>query len=466
MQTEVNNQVAVIHNSIELFKSAPEILKQNQERTQKAIAIGNNILQQWAEAWAIEDEEQRMAALTEVDTRSNNYLVNCGNALKQEKEMRAAITQMMDLLKKMFTEAENEIDKTKGNTVPGKVQSNRDNYAAESFKVAERQRKEAELAAARAKEVIDLKAQAEIRLSNKYNDYLLTAKTYLQNGFNSISLDDFEDKQAKLKAYTPALNPDIIYSFQLGLFGNHHSRDEINAIISEIITSRLPEFTSNYNAELTMLRDELIEKLPSKKTELLEQKRLADEAAAAAEAARKAEAERQAAIAKANAEEKARLEAEAEKARQEEAIRQAELKAKQDAAIAEQKRREEEEAAKLAAEAEEAKRKAEQEAELKKQSEQTMVMFEKEAAIAESVQAPEARQGYEITILHQGAYVQIFQLWFENEGMNLPIDKIGNTKLDQMKAWCEKHAHKTGTKIESKFLKYEESFKAVNRKSK
>ncbi len=37
--------------------------------------------------------------------------------------------------------------------------------------------------------------------------------------------------------------------------------------------------------------------------------------------------------------------------------------------------------------------------------------------------------------------------------------------MDQMKAWAEKHAQKTGTFIESKFLKYEESFKAVNRKT-
>ena len=91
-------------------------------------------------------------------------------------------------------------------------------------------------------------------------------------------------------------------------------------------------------------------------------------------------------------------------------------------------------------------------------------MFETEAATAD-IQVAEARQGYDIIVVHQAGWVQIFQLWFEQEGKNLPIDKIGNTKLDQMKSWAEKQAHKTGTKIESKFLKYEETFKAVNRKS-
>ena len=113
----------------------------------------------------------------------------------------------------------------------------------------------------------------------------------------------------------------------------------------------------------------------------------------------------------------------------------------------------------------EAKAKADQEAELKKQGDHTMAMFDKEAAIAENIQAPEARQGFEIEILHPAAWVQIFQLWFENQGKNMAIDKIGTTKMDQMKSWAEKHAHKEEVMIESKFLKYVPSFKAVNRKA-
>jgi hypothetical protein len=142
------------------------------------------------------------------------------------------------------------------------------------------------------------------------------------------------------------------------------------------------------------------------------------------------------------------------------------LKAEQERLAAERKKREEEEAARLAQEAAEAQRKAEEQAMIKKQGEETMVLFEKEAAIAETVQAPEARQGYEITVLHPVGYTQIFALWFEKVGKDLPVDKLGNTKLDQMKTWAEKEAHKSGTKIDSKFLQYKETFKAVNRKSK
>ena len=172
METQ-DNQVAIINNSIEIFKTAPQILKANQETTQGALRVGNEIMQQWLGAWAIESEDERLLALSDADERSNNYLVRCGNALKNQKETRAAITQMMDEFKKMFTGAENDIDKTKPNTVPALVQGNRDAYAKTSFEIAERKRKEVELDAAKKKEAIELKATVENRVFEYFNDHLI-----------------------------------------------------------------------------------------------------------------------------------------------------------------------------------------------------------------------------------------------------------------------------------------------------
>jgi hypothetical protein len=440
-----NNQVAIIHNSIEIFRSAPEVLKENQLKTQKALAVGGSVLDQWHQAWAIEDETERMEALSKADERSNTYLVNCGNAIKQQKDLRAAITQMMDNFKKMFTEAENEIDKAKPNTIPAKIQNNRDTYAQESFKITERKRQEAEREAAKKKDAIELRSNAEIRLFNKYSEYLLAQKTKIQNSFNAITLADFEDKSVKLKAYTPALKPEVITGFELGLYSSFHTKDEIAAFITEVTENKLDEFTSNYAAELTLLRDDLIDNLPSKKAELDEQKRLNDEAI---EAERKANKEKDEA-------KKKQLQELADKA-----------KADKEKAAQEKLDREREDAIRMQNESDAAKKQAEQEADIKKQGEQTMVMFEQEAIIAETASTAEVRQGYEIIVLHPVGYTQVFQLWFENEGKNLPVDKMGNTKLDQMKTWAEKYALKSNVKIDSKFLKYDESFKAVNRKAK
>jgi hypothetical protein len=462
MQTATENtQVAIINESIELFRSAPEILQNNQQRTQKALIVGNKILAEWQAAWQIPNQEERLQALAALDERSNKFLVNCSTALKEEKESRAAITQMMDEFKKLFTSAENEIDKAKANTIPSHVQVQRDTYAKEMHRIAEEKRIAAQKEADKQKELIEVKAKLEVAFSNGYGDYLLGKKQKLNAAFNALTLADFEDGVAiKFEAITFNYG----YAFQVPAIPCYHiTKEAFDTIVVEVVTTKEQEYVANYAAEMNLLHGELKDKLSSKYQELVEQKRLADEAAAEAERQRIETERRNAEIAAANEEERKRLEAEAEQARIENEKRNAELKAQQEAAERERKEREDAENARLAKEAEEAKKRAEQDAEIKTQGEQTMVMFNQEAAIAE-IEAPAAKVGYDITVLHPVGFTQIFALWFENEGKNLGIDKIGNTKLDQMKAWAEKYAVKTGTKIDSKFVKYEESFKAVNKK--
>ena len=463
METIVNNQVAIIENSIEIFRSAPAVLKANQDKTQKALIVGNSILQQWQAAWNIADDTERLAALLAADERSNNYLVNCGNAVKQQKESRAAITQMMDEFKKMFTTAENEIDKTKPNTIPSKVQNWRDTYAEEAFKIAERKRQDAEREAAKSKEAIELKATTELRLSNYFNDFLLNAKNKFSQKFNELTLEGFADNAAAIRMYLPKYSEKHFSEFDAKVYSILHNADELQTIHSSVVDNAYTALNEKYVTAMTELKNQIIDKIPSKHAELLEQKRLADEAAKAAEDARIAEQKRKDELAKADVAKRQELELKQAEERRIEQEKADALKAEQQKAIADQKQREADEAAKLTEQAEKEKKQAELEIEMSKQGEHTMVMFEQEAANAETV-IPDAKKGYEIIVLHQAGFVQIFQLWFENEGKNLPIDKIGNTKIDQMKAWAEKQASKNGTKIESKFLKYEETFKAVNKK--
>ncbi len=77
---------------------------------------------------------------------------------------------------------------------------------------------------------------------------------------------------------------------------------------------------------------------------------------------------------------------------------------------------------------------------------------------------PETRSGYQITILHQAGAVEIFNFWFQKEGANCTIDEIEKKSIAQMKGFCERVAHKDGEMIQSKYLKYEPVYKAVNRK--
>src|SRR5690606_13077322 len=129
----------------------------------------------------------------------------------------------------------------------------------------------------------------------------------------------------------------------------------------------------DFKAQMTEFRQTLVDRLPSKKAELE-------------------------AMAIANAEEKERLEAQARQRQQEERER-------------------------MEREAEEKRRREEAAIAMKQTEGETMALFSQEAAIAEAaVEKPETRQGYEIEVSHQAGYVQIFQLWYEQEGKGLPMD--------------------------------------------
>ena len=97
-----------------------------------------------------------------------------------------------------------------------------------------------------------------------------------------------------------------------------------------------------------------------------------------------------------------------------------------------------------------------------------MSLFNSEVDNADAtVVKPEVRQGYEIEVTGPAGWMQIFQQWFNETGKSLDNDKISGTKMETMKTFCEKLAHKDESKkIVSNFIVYQPSFKAVNRKIK
>jgi len=100
-----------------------------------------------------------------------------------------------------------------------------------------------------------------------------------------------------------------------------------------------------------------------------------------------------------------------------------------------------------------------QAAEAKKDEGKMDNLFQAEAN-ANSPEAPtQERTGYKITVTHPAGYVPIFTFWYQNEGSNLAMDAIEKKNVGQMKAYCEKVAHKTEEMIQSPYIKYEEVIK-------
>lgn len=82
-------------------------------------------------------------------------------------------------------------------------------------------------------------------------------------------------------------------------------------------------------------------------------------------------------------------------------------------------------------------------------------------AVAQAKAPSKSIESYGIEVLAREGWMQIFQMYYQNSG----VEELGNIKLDQMKAWCEKYAKSSGVFIEHSSISYEEKYKAVARKA-
>jgi hypothetical protein len=412
-----NNQLTVIDKSIEVFKSGSAILLSHQNRASKALVVGNNILLEWDKAYTIVDPDKRAEALAAIDQRSNKFLANCGVAQDEMQESRKAITQLMDMIKKMFTEEENKLD-VKKDTVPAKIQLRRNAYAKQLHEEQERKRKLAEEKAAKAKEEVEIRSFVKNQIANCLLDFLSKKKIAVTNSFNSITLNDFDEKAGRLKLLPTAFPLDKLHEIIKYTAPRYyrHTDSEFQTIQgSEHAQYDFPSFYNEYGRQMAELKLSLLDQLPSKKEEL-ERMAAADEA------------------------EKIRLENE-----------------RLNREAAEKKRLEEETAA--------AKKAEEEKAELEKAAGTAQLLFDQTVDSSITTPTPETRQGYDIIVTHPAGWVEIFQFWFQREGCKMKIEDIGKKSLNQMKTYAEGVAKKDNVKIESKFLRYETSIKSVNRKA-
>lgn len=452
--TTTTQELSVIEKSVEVFKKGGQILEANQARSMKAVAVGKQIL-----------EAIRANGMTpELDERAMNYLANCSKALKEMNEARSEVTVLMDEIKKLYTTAEAAIDVKKDSTYAAQIQNERNEYAR---KLAEEQKKKEEEAKRKAEEQkqgIEYRAAIEKDLTDQFYETISAAKRKINDSFNAATLNTIAEFKTKIETYEPKFYPALLKRRAVAGLFNLLAPETQNAIFEEVLEERLADFSSTYEAEMSLSKQDYLDKVPSKIAELTEAAETEARIKKEAEEAAERERQRKIEMEKANEAERKRLEEIAEKEREEERKRLDQLAEEQRLKDEERKRREAEEAARIQQEEQERKDKEALEIQAKAEGEKTMVLFNQVAETAVDVPAPETRQGYEITVTHQAGYAQLFQLWFEQEAVKLPLDKIEKTSFGQIKAWAEKRAHKLNEKIESKFLTYKETYKAVNRK--
>lgn len=353
------------------------------------------------------DEIKARGMDDDLDKKAASFLNRVRITLKDMNERRAPVTKIFDRIRKEFTDMENAIDPSKAGTVPYQLQQLRNQYAArkrekeEARRKAEEARRAAELA--RANYADECRADFKAQFNN-----LVVLNINALTEFNSrCTLENWQaiydhvlGFESELPAsWFPATNVRLPFNL---------SADESHSICSGILEELMPGFREQYRTEIGDYRQEILDRLPSRKAEL--------ERAAAA-----------------TADEKVRIEAE--------------VKARESAELA---RKEQE---RIAREQEESRRK-----EAEKAAAEGAGLFAT-AAATRTVYTPKAKVTKKISIISPEGYMQVLALWWAKEGCNLSEAELSKVFKKQI-SFCEKLANKDGQFIEHPSVQYTDEVKA------
>lgn len=398
----MSTELIKVEEFTSLMKSAPDALGKNQ----KSIANCNSAGQ------AILDTIQGEGMTDELDAKAAEYLKKVNVTITNMKSRRAPVTQLFDRIRSIFTTDEKAIDPKDKSTIPGKIAAERDRYAALKREEERRKQQEMQRQANIEKEKGKYRFAIEQAINTHMSSYFAEQQKNLSHIWESITLATFELKEKSIRGWSTLYPREHFDTFNQDITTYYLDAQTKANIKAEILSNKYSAFSQQYKFDMEDLRQSFIDRLSSKKQELIEEEELRKKDA---EAAAKAETER--------------------KQREEEERKQRELEIQQK------------------------EHEQQQKAESSIQSAQMNSLFAT-AAASVTTRTSKAKVTERIKILHPAGFLEIYQMWWINEGQNLTIEELEKIHK-KMISFCEKKANSDDEmKIKSKYIRYEEEVKA------
>lgn len=398
----MSTELIKVEEFTSLMKSAPDALGKNQ----KSIANCNSAGQ------AILDTIQGEGMTDELDAKAAEYLKKVNVTITNMKSRRAPVTQLFDRIRSIFTTDEKAIDPKDKSTIPGKIAVERDRYAALKREEERRKQQEMQRQANIEKEKGTYRLAIEQAINTHVSSYFAEQQKNLSHIWESITLATFELKEKSIRGWSTLYPREHFDTFNQDITTYYLDAQTKANIKAEILSNKYSAFSQQYKFDMEDLRQSFIDRLSSKKQELIEEEELRKKDA---EAAAKAETER--------------------KQREEEERKQRELEIQQK------------------------EHEQQQKAESSIQSAQMNSLFAT-AAASVTTRTSKAKVTERIKILHPAGFLEIYQMWWINEGQNLTIEELEKIHK-KMISFCEKKANSDDEmKIKSKYIRYEEEVKA------
>lgn len=396
----MSQEIAIVkqENIQTIVSAAPQSYNENKQSRERCIFAGQNIL----------DAISKHGMTDELDRQAAEYIEKARKTVKKMNERRSPVTKLFDDIRKEFTVMENAIDPTKADTIPYKLQQCRNQYAAKK-RAEEEERRRAELARQQAEQARkQMKQDVEDDFENQFATLLNSAINYLTEQDKSVTLANYDSVLNTIKQYPAQLPADFLFNLHTTIrIPVGITVDEVRKVEIETKERLGKKFTEMYTCEVQDNKDFILDRMPSKKTNL----------------------ER---IAQADAAEAARIKAEMEERQRKEAAQKEE----------ERQRKEAEEQAK---------------AELARKQSEMSSLFDTQAVV--QGYQPKVKVTQKIELLNPEGIMAIMGMWWSKEGCTLSVEELAKMFKKQI-TFCEKLANKDGIYIQDESVNYIDDVKA------
>ena len=380
---------------------APQAYRENAISHDRCLQFGKQLLERANGEGMSDNLDQEIAT----------YIERAKKTLRKMNSKRSAVTQLFDSIRAAYTSLENEVDPTKKGTVPQQLQEVRNRYAARKREQQEAEMRRRQQEQARNAAMAKYAADVEDDLTRQFNAYVATAVNRLMELDRSLTLDNYDSVVSSVRNMGDELPQEWLDTLRTTAPMPYVlSPDETRAIAAETRQRLSQRFTEQFAFEISSNRDDILDRMPSKRKEL----------------------ER---MAKANREEAERIR------------KQMEERERMEAQQRERERQERE-----------AKEKAAKELETQKQ--QMNDLFGAAEAQVAAYQ-PKTQVRKKIHVLNPEGFMQVVGLWWAQHGCALTVEELEKTFSKQL-TYCNRLANdkEEPILIQSEHIEYVDDVKA------
>lgn len=189
--------------------------------------------------------------------------------VKKMNGKRTPVTQLFDQIRKVYTSMENDVDPAKADSVPNKLQAHRNAYAKKKHEEEERRRREEAARIAKENAKVRYRADVEDDYVNQFNALVNKSLNELTNMDKILTLENYEIIFDGVKEYICELPDSWLQKIISGaLRPAELTPEECRTIQVNVITGLAERFKEQFPFEVQSTRDEILDRLPSKKKEL------------------------------------------------------------------------------------------------------------------------------------------------------------------------------------------------------